>query len=87
MALSMVMVFGMPFSSLVKTWLLTSMRVNCPIVRDSNLFYRVELFLSSAMNAKGEGSHNLVFRLKRLVEFEPSCQGTVCPFLLFCQRV
>lgn len=48
-ALTMDMVFSMPFWSIVMTKVFTYMIVNGPVMRDSSLLYLVDAFLSSAI--------------------------------------
>lgn len=47
-ALSIELVFGMPSSPMVMTWIFTLMTVSGLVMRDSGLLYRVEVFLSFA---------------------------------------
>lgn len=53
-ALSMDIVFGMPFSSMVMMWIFTSITPNGPVVHDSSLLNRIEVFLPSAIKPSGE---------------------------------
>lgn len=48
-ALLIDMVFGIPFSQIVITWLFTSVTVNGPAVRSSSSFYCVKSYFSSVI--------------------------------------